>query len=141
MHSGCNQCCNENDVSHYGERLSEYYYLPSTIKFHANKQYPTVSVDKLDIVHSYNKKSSWVYEFVDIIYICKKCNYYWFYKYWEDSKDFDWMMETENFEKPKICRIMVPITEKEYSLFTKTPKKSISYKMFSNRKQFIRRKQ
>ena len=140
MHSGCNQCCNENDVSRPDD-LSEYYYLPSTIKYPANKQYPTVSVDKLDIVHSYNKKSSWVYEFVDIIYKCKKCNYYWFYKYWEDELDMVWMMKTENFETPRICRIMVPITEKEYSLFTKTPKKSISYKMFSNRKQFIRRKQ
>tara|TARA_B100000959_G_C14716460_1_gene515079 strand:+ start:181 stop:576 length:396 start_codon:yes stop_codon:yes gene_type:complete len=131
VHSGCNQCCNENDVSRYGEWLSEYYYLPSTIRYHA-KQYPTVSVYKLDIVHSYRGA---------IIYKCKKCNYYWFYKYWEDDLDMDWMMETENFETPRICRIMVPITEKEYSLFTKTPKKSISYKMFSNRKQFIRRKQ
>ena len=75
------------------------------------------------------------------LYKCKKCNYYWFYKYWEDELDMDWMMKTEKFETPRICRIMVPITEKEYSLFTKTPKKSISYKMFSNRKQFIRRKQ
>ena len=134
MHSGCNQCCNENDVSRYGDYEYQYYYRPLI-------KYPTVSVNKLDIVHSYERASSWEYEFVDIIYKCKKCNYYWFYKYWEDELDMDWMMETENFEKPRICRIMVPITEKEYSLFTKTPKKSISYKMFSKRKQFIRRKQ
>lgn len=110
MHSGCDQCCNNSDIF----------------------------VDKLDVIYSNNKKSSWKFEFQDIIYKCKKCNYYWFYKYWEDELDHKWMIETNNFEKPKECSIMVPITKKEFNLITKGDIENIPFKMFRNRKQFTR---
>ena len=49
MHSGCEQCCNNNNND--------------------------VFVNKLDIIYSNDKKSTWKFEFKDIIYKCNKCNY------------------------------------------------------------------
>ena len=110
MHSGCEQCCNNNNND--------------------------VFVDKLDIIYSNDKKSTWKFEFKDIIYKCNKCNYYWFYKYWEDETDDEWMIETNNFETPKICSILVPITEKEFNLIIKDGINDIPFRMFQNRKNF-----
>ena len=47
MHSGCEQCCNNNNND--------------------------VFVNKLDIIYSNDKKSTWKFEFKDIIYKCNKC--------------------------------------------------------------------
>ena len=110
MHSGCEQCCNNNNND--------------------------VFVDKLDIIYSNDKKSTWKFEFKDIIYKCNKCNYYWFYKYWEDETDDEWMIETNNFETPKICSILVPITEKEFNLIIKDNINNIPFRMFQNREHF-----
>ena len=82
-------------------------------------------------------------DYDDRIYLCRSCKQYWFFQWWEDELDAEWIIKTGDTEWGEIHEDFFPITNNEFIQLEKKiidlekedkGKRVLSHKIFRSNK-------